>query len=134
MRRSLVLAVVLLVCGLVGPSVASAASTDLFFSEYVEGSSNNKALELFNDTGGPVDLAAGSYNVQMFFNGSATAGLTINLAGTVADGDVFVPRTDWLLQPILAVIPLQLLAYRIARARGLNVDQPRNLAKTVTVE
>ncbi len=44
------------------------------------------------------------------------------------------PRTDWMLQPILAVIPLQLLAYRIARLRGLNVDQPRNLAKTVTVE
>jgi glutamine---fructose-6-phosphate transaminase (isomerizing) len=45
-----------------------------------------------------------------------------------------VPATDWMLQPLLAVIPLQLLAYRIARARGLNVDQPRNLAKTVTVE
>ena len=42
--------------------------------------------------------------------------------------------TDWLLQPLLAMIPLQLLAYYIARARGLNVDQPRNLAKTVTVE
>jgi glucosamine--fructose-6-phosphate aminotransferase (isomerizing) len=45
-----------------------------------------------------------------------------------------VPRSDWLLQPILAIVPLQLLAYRVARARGLNVDQPRNLAKTVTVE
>ena len=45
-----------------------------------------------------------------------------------------VPRTDWMLQPILAVVPLQLLAYRIARLRDLNVDQPRNLAKTVTVE
>ena len=45
-----------------------------------------------------------------------------------------VPRVDWLLQPILAIVPLQMLAYRIARARGLNVDQPRNLAKTVTVE
>jgi glucosamine--fructose-6-phosphate aminotransferase (isomerizing) len=45
-----------------------------------------------------------------------------------------VPRTSWMLQPLLAVIPLQLLAYRIARRRGLNVDQPRNLAKTVTVE
>jgi glutamine---fructose-6-phosphate transaminase (isomerizing) len=45
-----------------------------------------------------------------------------------------VPATDWLLQPVLAIIPLQLLAYYIARARGLNVDQPRNLAKTVTVE
>ena len=51
-----------------------------------------------------------------------------------ADQTVFIPRTDWLLQPILAVIPLQLLAYHIARLRGLNVDQPRNLAKTVTVE
>jgi len=50
------------------------------------------------------------------------------------DATVAVPATDWMLQPILAVIPLQLLAYRIARRRGLNVDQPRNLAKTVTVE
>jgi glucosamine--fructose-6-phosphate aminotransferase (isomerizing) len=45
-----------------------------------------------------------------------------------------VPLTDWTLQPLLAVIPLQLLAYEIAVRRGLNVDQPRNLAKTVTVE
>jgi glucosamine--fructose-6-phosphate aminotransferase (isomerizing) len=51
-----------------------------------------------------------------------------------AEEIVELPRTDWLLQPLLAVIPLQLLAYYIARARGLNVDQPRNLAKTVTVE
>jgi glucosamine--fructose-6-phosphate aminotransferase (isomerizing) len=47
---------------------------------------------------------------------------------------ITVPRTHWMLAPALAVIPLQLLAYHIARARGLNVDQPRNLAKTVTVE
>jgi glucosamine--fructose-6-phosphate aminotransferase (isomerizing) len=45
-----------------------------------------------------------------------------------------IPAIDWMLQPILAVIPLQLLAYEIAKRRGLNVDQPRNLAKTVTVE
>ena len=51
-----------------------------------------------------------------------------------ADELITVPRTDWMLQPVLAVIPLQLLAYAIARRRGLNVDQPRNLAKTVTVE
>ena len=44
------------------------------------------------------------------------------------------PSTHWMLAPALAVIPLQLLAYHIAQARGLNVDQPRNLAKTVTVE
>jgi glucosamine--fructose-6-phosphate aminotransferase (isomerizing) len=54
--------------------------------------------------------------------------------GEHAEEVIHVPRTNWLLQPILAIVPLQLLAYRIARARGLNVDQPRNLAKTVTVE
>jgi glucosamine--fructose-6-phosphate aminotransferase (isomerizing) len=52
----------------------------------------------------------------------------------VADETIEVARTDWMLQPIVAILPLQLLAYDIARARGLNVDQPRNLAKTVTVE
>ncbi|MEO8091933.1 MAG: glutamine--fructose-6-phosphate transaminase (isomerizing) [bacterium] len=51
-----------------------------------------------------------------------------------ADQTLFVPRTDWVLQPILAILPLQLLAYHIARLNDLNVDQPRNLAKTVTVE
>ncbi len=51
-----------------------------------------------------------------------------------ADEVIWVPPTDWMLAPLLAVIPLQLLAYFIARRRGLNVDQPRNLAKTVTVE
>ena len=52
----------------------------------------------------------------------------------VADQVIAVPRTDWILQPILAILPLQLLAYYIARLNELNVDQPRNLAKTVTVE
>jgi glutamine---fructose-6-phosphate transaminase (isomerizing) len=51
-----------------------------------------------------------------------------------ADDVIYVPRTPAFLQACLAVVPLQLLAYRIARLRGLNVDQPRNLAKTVTVE
>jgi glutamine---fructose-6-phosphate transaminase (isomerizing) len=51
-----------------------------------------------------------------------------------ADDVIYVPRTPNFLQAALAVLPLQLLAYRIARLRGLNVDQPRNLAKTVTVE
>jgi glucosamine--fructose-6-phosphate aminotransferase (isomerizing) len=55
-------------------------------------------------------------------------------AAEVADQTIEVARTDWILQPIVAILPLQLLAYDIARARGLNVDQPRNLAKTVTVE
>ncbi len=51
-----------------------------------------------------------------------------------ADQTILVPGSDWILQPILAIVPLQLLAYYIARENGLNVDQPRNLAKTVTVE
>ena len=51
-----------------------------------------------------------------------------------ADDVIFVPRTHPFLQAPLAILPLQLLAYRIARLRGMNVDQPRNLAKTVTVE
>ncbi|MEX1141982.1 MAG: glutamine--fructose-6-phosphate transaminase (isomerizing) [Thermoleophilaceae bacterium] len=51
-----------------------------------------------------------------------------------AEEVLYVPAADPLIQPLLAVIPLQLLAYHIARDRGLNVDQPRNLAKTVTVE
>jgi glucosamine--fructose-6-phosphate aminotransferase (isomerizing) len=51
-----------------------------------------------------------------------------------ADDVIFVPRSPAFLQAVLAVLPLQLLAYRIGRLRGLNVDQPRNLAKTVTVE
>ena len=61
----------------------------------------------------------------------ATEGTEI---GEHAEEVLRVPSTNWMLQPLLAVIPLQLLAYRIARLRGLSVDQPRNLAKTVTVE
>jgi len=69
---------------------AEAVSADLFFSEYVEGTSQNKALELFNGTGAPVDLTAGGYAVSMHFNGNPTPTLTITLTGTIAPGDVFV--------------------------------------------
>jgi glucosamine--fructose-6-phosphate aminotransferase (isomerizing) len=51
-----------------------------------------------------------------------------------AEHVVYIPDTDPLLQVVLGIVPLQLFAYHLARARGLNVDQPRNLAKTVTVE
>ncbi|MEN9933493.1 MAG: hypothetical protein RLZZ387_72 [Chloroflexota bacterium] len=73
-----------------GVRPAVAATSELFISEYVEGSSNNKALEIYNGTGSAVNLGAAGYNVQMYFNGSATATLTINLVGTIASGDVFV--------------------------------------------
>lgn len=51
-----------------------------------------------------------------------------------ADHVLWIPETPWMLSPVVAVIPLQLLAYHIAALRGLDVDQPRNLAKSVTVE
>jgi glucosamine--fructose-6-phosphate aminotransferase (isomerizing) len=52
----------------------------------------------------------------------------------LADHVLWVPETPWMLSPAINVIPLQILAYHIARLRGLDVDQPRNLAKSVTVE
>jgi uncharacterized protein len=70
--------------------VQSELISELYFSEYIEGTSNNKALEIYNGTNGPIDLAMGGYSVQMFANGSPTASLTLNLAGIVAPGDVFV--------------------------------------------
>ncbi len=91
------------VFGLIGfTQPVQAAPTELFFSEYIEGTSNNKALEIYNGTGAAVDLAAGGYNIQMFFNGSATSTLTITLTGTVAAGDVYVVAHSSAVADILA--------------------------------
>ena len=54
--------------------------------------------------------------------------------GRLADDVVFVPRVEEFLSPLINIIPLQLLAYHIAILRGCDVDKPRNLAKSVTVE
>ncbi|NOZ13363.1 MAG: hypothetical protein GXO69_06905 [Acidobacteria bacterium] len=62
----------------------------LFFSEYVEGSSNNKAVEIYNNTGATVDLAASNVTVEIYSNGHTYVGSTISLSGTVADKGVFV--------------------------------------------
>jgi Lamin Tail Domain len=70
-------------------------ATDLFFSEYVEGSSTNKYLEIFNGTGTSVNLA--DYRVRLYSNGSTTATGTSNdvqLSGTLADGAVAVIRNS----------------------------------------
>jgi len=56
------------------------------------------------------------------------------LVAEMADHVLWVPAAPWMLSPLVTVIPLQLLAYHIATIRGLDVDQPRNLAKSVTVE
>jgi glucosamine--fructose-6-phosphate aminotransferase (isomerizing) len=57
-----------------------------------------------------------------------------DLVASMADHVMWIPETPWMLSPIVTVLPLQLLAYHIAAIRGLDVDQPRNLAKSVTVE
>jgi glucosamine--fructose-6-phosphate aminotransferase (isomerizing) len=57
-----------------------------------------------------------------------------DLVAGIADHVLHVPPAPWMLSPVVTVIPLQLLAYHIASLRGLDVDQPRNLAKSVTVE
>jgi glucosamine--fructose-6-phosphate aminotransferase (isomerizing) len=56
------------------------------------------------------------------------------VAAGLSDDVIFVPPADEIIAPLLNVIPLQLLAYYIGVARGLDVDKPRNLAKSVTVE
>ena len=69
---------------------AFAQAADLFISEYIEGSSNNKAIEIYNGTGAAVDLGAGGYKLQLYSNGSAGVSATTPLTGIVASGDVFV--------------------------------------------
>jgi predicted extracellular nuclease len=75
---------------LAAPTTTRAAPTELFFSEYIEGSSNNKALEIYNGTGATVDLAAGDYEIWQYSNGASTTSLMIDLTGSVAAGDVYV--------------------------------------------
>ncbi len=65
-------------------------STDLFISEYIEGTSNNKAIELYNGTASAINLADNEYKLEFYFNGSSSVGTTINLTGTVASEDVFI--------------------------------------------
>jgi len=75
---------------------------ELFFSEYVEGSSYNKALEIYNGTGLLVNLAAGNYTIEIYFDGNTSPGTTIALTGTVAAGDVYVVADDGAATAILA--------------------------------
>ncbi len=87
--RLVLLALVALLLSLGNVAYGQAPSA-LFFSEYIEGSSNNKALEIYNGTGAPVNLSG--YSIKMYFNGSPTSGLTIPLTPTtpLAPGDVYV--------------------------------------------
>jgi hypothetical protein len=73
---------------LTGVGIAAVPCSDLFFSEYIEGSSNNKFLEIYNPTNTSVNL--NNYRILIYGNGSPTATTTINLAGTLAPGAVFI--------------------------------------------
>lgn len=84
------------------PSLAL-AQTDLIISEYVEGSSNNKAIELFNPTGSAIDMGAGVYKLRLFSNGSVTLGAELLLVGVVPSGGTWVVAHGSASAPILGV-------------------------------
>ncbi|MET0029707.1 MAG: ExeM/NucH family extracellular endonuclease [Candidatus Thiodiazotropha sp.] len=69
---------------------AGADASSLFISEYIEGSGFNKAIEIYNGTGGSIDLAADGYTLELYSNGSASPTQSMALTGSIADGDVFV--------------------------------------------
>ena len=71
-------------------SCGGSSATDVFMSEYIEGSSFNKAIEIYNGTDNAVDLAAGLYTLELYSNGSATVSQALALSGTIASGDVYV--------------------------------------------
>jgi predicted extracellular nuclease len=66
-----------------GTYLSYSVSGAVFFSEYVEGSSNNKAVEIFNNTDAAIDLGGEGYKVEIYFNGATTPLNTINLSGTI---------------------------------------------------
>ena len=98
MKKSLFFCISVMLCFAVeslGQFAFANPISDLFFSEYVEGSNYNKALEIYNGTGATVDLTAGNYNILMYFNGSNSLTYPpLYLIGSVADGDVFVVARD----------------------------------------
>jgi plastocyanin len=91
--------------GMFGAITVEPATTDspLLISEYVEGSSFNKALEIYNPSGADVDLDAGAYELRVFFNGNTDPGTTVALTGVIPAGDVFVFAEDSADPAILAV-------------------------------
>ena len=76
---------------------------ELFISEYVEGTSNNKAIEIFNGTSGAINLTSNAYKLEFYFNGATTAATTINLSGTINPGNVFVVASSSANSTILSV-------------------------------
>ena len=74
-----------------GPqNVVEAATSDLLISEYVEGSSYNKGIEIYNGTGADLDMSAGNYVLALYSNGYTSVTASVSLTATIADGDVYV--------------------------------------------
>ncbi|MEO6903306.1 MAG: ExeM/NucH family extracellular endonuclease [Bacteroidia bacterium] len=105
--------------------IGKVSANDLFISEYVEGSSNNKAIEIYNSTGVAIDLAAADYKIEMYFNGSTTVGLTIPLIGTIVNNGVFV------LAHASAVLPIN--PNQTSNANWFNGDDAIMLKRGTTV-
>ena len=91
---SLVLILLYLSSSYANPEPATAGTLELFISEYIEGSSDNRALEIYNGTSSSIDLVAGVYDILFYFNGSPSPGVSIALSGVVSSGDVFVLADD----------------------------------------
>jgi len=81
---------------------AEAAAADLFISEYIEGTSVNKSIEIYNGTGASVNLSTGNYVLQLYSNGSPTASQSLTLTATIANGDVYVISNSGANAAILA--------------------------------
>ena len=80
----------LLLAALASPQAVQLAQADVIIRQYIEGSGNNKCIEIYNGTGAAVNMGALGYTLQIFYNGNSSPNVTINLSGTVADGDVYV--------------------------------------------
>lgn len=108
------------------------ASAELFFSEYIEGSSFNKAIEIYNPSGVPVDLS--DYELRLRSNGAASpgSGQTVVLSGTLNPGDVFVAANPQANAGILAVADLQ--SSTVINWNGDDSIELHKLSSDVTVD
>ena len=122
-RRVALSSFVVLALALAVTGPAAAQPTDLIISEYIEGSSNNKAIEFFNGTAAAIDLNAGGYRVETYSNGSATVSSFVALTGTVAAGSTYV------IAPTDASQALRDLADQVTGSNWFNGDDALVLRK-----
>lgn len=112
---------------------------------YPAGEMKHGAISLIDENFPSIAIATEDFSYEKMINNiqeiKARSGKVIAIAsegdkkiGSIVDDVIYVPRTVEILQPILNTIPLQLFAYHFANLRGCDIDKPRNLAKSVTVE